>query len=86
MVQTDPRTLHVGLDPSRICSLTTHLTTQESVAFLDGGCDIGLLGDGWYILGYSRRYANIVGFDEFFAKKSGLPIITRITSVPSLIV
>jgi hypothetical protein len=43
-------------------------------------CDsAGLLGDGWYILDYSGRCANIVGFDEFIAKKSSLPIVTGIT-------
>jgi hypothetical protein len=49
------------------------------MALLDGGCDTGLLGEGWYILSYTGRVANIVGFDEFITKKSGLPIFTGIT-------
>jgi predicted TPR repeat methyltransferase len=52
MVKTHPRTFHVGVDPSHVRSLITRLTAQYSVAILDGGCDTGLLGDGWYILDY----------------------------------
>jgi hypothetical protein len=52
MVKTHPRTFHVGVDPSHVHSLVTRLTAQYSVAILDGGCDTGLLGDGWYILDY----------------------------------
>jgi hypothetical protein len=53
--------------------------TNPSPFLTGGGGDTSLLGDGWYILDYSRRYMNIVGFDEFIAKKPGLPIVNRIT-------
>ena len=73
------RTIHVNMDPGCVRSLASHLTPQESVVVADGGCDTGLLGTGWYILEYTNRYANVVGFDEFAARKSGLPIVVAVT-------
>ena len=52
---------------------------MDAVAITDGGCDTGLLGAGWYITEYTGCYAIMVGFDEFIAKKSGLPIVIGIT-------
>ena len=45
----------------------------------DSGCDTGLLGTDWYVLEYTNRFANVVGFDEFAAQKSGLPIVVAVT-------
>ena len=39
----------------------------------------GLLGTDWYVLEYTNQYANVVGFDEFIARKSGLPIVVAVT-------
>jgi hypothetical protein len=57
------------------------LDKEDIVALSDGGCDTTLLGAGWYILEYTGRSANIVGFNEFVARKTGLPIVTGITKV-----
>lgn len=78
-VPTPLRTLYVNIDPSHVRSLAARLSGNTYMALLDGGCDTGLLGEGWYILSYTGRFANIVGFDEFIAKKSGLPIVTGVT-------
>ena len=73
------RTIHVNLDPGRVRSLASRLTPRESIVVADGGCDTGLLGTDWYVLEYTNRYANVVGFDEFVARKSGLPIVVAVT-------
>ena len=73
------RTIHVNVDPGRVCSLASHLTPCESIVVADGGCDTGLLSTNWYVLEYTNRYANVVGFDEFIACKSGLPIVVAMT-------
>ena len=41
--------------------------------------DTGLLGTDWYVLEYTNQYANVVGFDEFVTRKSGLPIVVAVT-------
>jgi hypothetical protein len=46
---------------------------------MDGGCDTGLLGEGWYITKYTGWYANVVGFDSLVAKKFNLHIVVGIT-------
>ena len=81
MAKTGPatRTIHVNIDPSQVRSLLSKLSKTDAVAVTDGGCDTGLLGAGWYITEYTGRYAHMVGFDEFIAKKSGLPIVIGIT-------
>jgi hypothetical protein len=77
---SEPRTLHINVDPRRVRSLIARLSANESVAVMDGGCDTGLLGGkSWYIVAYTGRFANVVGFDEFLAKKMGLPIVIGIT-------
>jgi hypothetical protein len=74
------RDIHVHLDKAKVRALVSKLTQTESVALSDGGCNTTLLGDGWYITEYTgTRSASIVGFDEFAARKSGLPIVTGIT-------
>ena len=45
----------------------------------DGGCDTGLFGTDWYALEYTNCHANVVGFDEFVARKSGLSIVIAVT-------
>ena len=75
------RTVHVNMDPTKIRALTSRLAYNDAIVIADGGCDTGLLGSGWYIHEYTGRYANVVGFDEFVAKKSGLPIVVGITKV-----
>ena len=72
------RTVHVNIDPTRVRSLLAKLSQTDSIALTDGGCDTGLLGAGWYIVEYTGRYANVVGFDAFIAKKSNLPIVVGI--------
>ena len=57
------RTVHVNVDPGRVHSLSSCLTPRESVVVADGGCDTGLLSTDWYVLEYTNRYANMVGFD-----------------------
>jgi hypothetical protein len=76
---TPTRNIHVHLDMAKVRALVSKLAQTESVALSDGGCDTTLLGDGWYITEYTGRSANIVSFDEFAARKAGLPIITGIT-------
>jgi hypothetical protein len=80
MVKTTPmaRTVHVNIDPTRVRSLLAKLSQTDSIALTDEGCDTGLLGAGWYIVEYTGRYANVVGFDAFIAKKSNLPIVVGI--------
>jgi hypothetical protein len=65
----------------KVRALVSQLAKMEAVALIDGGCDTTLLGTGWYILEYTGEYANIVGFDEFVARKAGLPIVTGITKI-----
>ena len=72
-------TVHVNVDPSCVHSLATHLTPHKSIVVADGGCDTSLLGTNWYVLKYTNRYANVVGFDEFIARKSRLPIVVAMT-------
>ena len=72
-------TVCVHVDPAHVRSLASHLTPCESVVVADGGCDTRLLGTNWYVLEYTNRYANVVGFDEFVAHKSGLPIVIAVT-------
>ena len=72
-------TVHVNVDPGHVRSLASHLTPHKSIVVADGGCDTGLLSTDWYVLEYTNRYANVVGFDEFVARKSGLPIIITMT-------
>lgn len=82
MVKTtaDTRILHVNVDPRCVRSLLARLLADISVALMDGGCDTGLLdGRSWHIVCYTGRFANVVGFDELIAKKSGLPIVVGIT-------
>ena len=72
-------TIHVNVDPGRVHSLASCLTPCKSIVVADGGCDTGLLGTDWYVLKYTNQYANVVGFDEFIACKSGLPIVIAVT-------
>jgi hypothetical protein len=83
MVKTTPatRTIHINIDPTHVRSLLAKLSHTDSIALTDGGCDTGLLGAGWHILEYTGRYANVVGFDAFVAKKSNLPIVVGITKL-----
>ena len=60
-------TVCVNVDPACIHSLVSHLSPHESIVVADGSCDTGLLGTDWYVLEYTNRYANVVGFDEFVA-------------------
>ena len=76
---TQNRTVHINIDPTRVRSLLAKLSQTNAIALTDGGCDTGLLGAGWYIAAYTGRYANVVGFDAFIAKKSNLPIVVGIT-------
>lgn len=85
-VQTvgEHHTLHIHLDPPPKFVLWPHgflqAATEESITNLAGECNNGLLGVGWYTLAYYTRHdTNAVSFDEFIAKKSDLPIITKIT-------
>jgi hypothetical protein len=65
----------------KVQALMSQLDKMEVVALSDGGCNTTLLGTGWYILEYTGRSANIVGFNEFIARKTGLPIVAGITKV-----
>jgi hypothetical protein len=65
----------------KVRALMSQLDKMEVIALSNGGCDTTLLGTGWYILEYMGRSANIVGFDKFVARKTGLPIVTGITKV-----
>ena len=73
------RTVCVNVDPAQVRSLASRLSPCESIIVVDGGCDTGLLGADWYVLEYTNHYANVVGFDQFIARKSGLPIIIAVT-------
>jgi uncharacterized protein YlbG (UPF0298 family) len=81
MVRTSNRDVHVSVDMGKVRALMSKLDKEEIVALSDGGCDTTLLGAGWYILEYTGRSTDIVGFDKFVARKTGLPIVTGITKV-----
>ena len=69
----------VNVDPTKVWSLISQLSPQESVVVADGGCDTGLLGTDWYVLKYTNQCADVVSFDEFVTQKLGLPIIVAVT-------
>ena len=62
-------------------SLISRLFPQELVVVADGGCDTGLLGTDWYVLEYTGQHVNVVGFNEFIARKSSLPIVIAVTKL-----
>ena len=72
-------TVCVNMDPTKVCSLISCLSPCKPIVVADGGCDTKLLGTDWYVLEYTNCYANVVGFDEFVACKSGLPIVVTVT-------
>jgi hypothetical protein len=45
------------------------------------GADTTIFGDGWVVIGFSHRRANLIGFDRKAAKKKNLPICLAITIV-----
>ena len=51
----------------------------EPVVYMDGGADSCIGGIGWHILAYTRRKANLVGYDDCHTKKDGLDICTLVT-------
>lgn len=74
------RTIHVKLDhPSWVWSLLSKLSKDGCCRCHQWWVWHGLLGAGLYITEYSRWCANVMGFNEFIAKKSVCLILVRIT-------
>ena len=48
---------------------------------MDNGVDTSVIGQGWTVVAYTSRKANVVGFDKNAAVKRGLPIVSAVTAV-----
>jgi hypothetical protein len=61
--------------------LLTSMTPCTFYCISDVGADTTIFGDGWVVIGFSRRRANLIGFDHKAAKKKNLPICSAVTIV-----
>jgi hypothetical protein len=55
MVRTSHHNVHVSVNMGKVRAFMSQLDEKEVVTLSDGGCDITLLGAGWYILEYTGR-------------------------------
>ena len=83
MIQTRPneRTVRISIDPGIVRTILASMREEGYLSIADGGADTSVIGDGWYVIAYTQRMANIIGFDEYSARKHGLPIVTASTLV-----
>ena len=51
-------------------------TASNPIAYADGGADSCIGGNGWKVLEYTGRKANLIGYDERSTKKNDLNICT----------
>jgi hypothetical protein len=81
-VRTGTRDVHIeerlGMN---LRALLTSMTPRTFYCISDVGADTTIFGDGWVVIGFSRRRANLIGFDHKAAKKKNLPICSAITIV-----
>ena len=80
-IDSAERTVRVTVDPGTIRTLLAAMREEGYMSIADGGADTSVIGDGWYVTSYTQRTANIVGFDEYSARKHGLPIVSASTLV-----
>jgi hypothetical protein len=81
-VRTGTRDVHIeerlGMN---MRALLTSMMPCTFYCISDLGADTTIFGDGWVVIGFSHRRANLIGFDRKVAKKKNLPICLAITIV-----
>jgi hypothetical protein len=81
-VRTGTRDVHIeerlGMN---LRALLTSMTPHTFYCISDVGADTTIFGDGWVVIGFSRRRANLIRFDRKAAKKKNLPICSAITVI-----
>ena len=61
--------------------VVNYATSNQAMAYADGGADSCIGGNGWVVHAYTGRKANLVGYDERNTKKDNLDICTLLTKV-----
>jgi hypothetical protein len=81
-VRTGTRDIHIeerlGMN---LRALLTSMMPRTFYCISNVGADTTIFGDGWVVIGFSRRCANLIRFDHKAAKKKNLPICSAITVV-----
>ncbi len=63
----------------RNCNLFFTEATDQTI--VDSGADTSIVGNGWYVVSYTQRTTNLLGYDPTSTQLDGLPMVSAVTMV-----